>query len=113
MSHLEEQFALVWRAAGGCPFVTEYRFAPPRRWRFDWSAREVKEHIDTGQAPTRRETLVDEHYAPEADAEDAAALVHRALVLAREPHAEHGLLLELRVRVVAVYAAAESEKEAA
>lgn len=69
-----------------------------------WNRREVLEHIATDEPPTVRETLVDEDYPPDVDAEDAAALVHKALALAQ---ADGRALLELRVRVVAVWAGEE------
>ena len=37
MSHLEDQLLFQLRAAGLPPPVAEYRFAPPRRWRFDFA----------------------------------------------------------------------------
>ena len=38
MSHLEDTFALAWQAWGdGTRLVAELRFAPPRRWRFDFA----------------------------------------------------------------------------
>ena len=36
-SPLEAKFALIWRALRGPPLEREYRFAPPRRWRFDFA----------------------------------------------------------------------------
>lgn len=36
-SPLEAKFALLWRALRGPPLVREHRFAPPRRWRFDFA----------------------------------------------------------------------------
>ena len=81
--------------------------------RFGWSAKEVKEHIDTGQAPTHREKLLAEDWPADADPEDVAALVHAAIRAAqRDGHPEHGALLELRVNVSAVWAASEAERAA-
>ena len=34
-SDLEATFDTLWRQLGGPPLDAEYRFAPPRRWRFD------------------------------------------------------------------------------
>ena len=34
-SSLEKRFAMLWRAYGGKPYVAEYVFAKPRRFRFD------------------------------------------------------------------------------
>lgn len=47
-SALEEQFAVQLRAAGLPEPVREYRFAPPRRFRFDfcWPERKVAVEID-------------------------------------------------------------------
>lgn len=37
-SKLERDFELRWRALGNAPaLVREHRFAPPRRWRFDFA----------------------------------------------------------------------------
>lgn len=36
-SPLEAKFALLWRALRGPPLEREHRFAPPRRWRFDFA----------------------------------------------------------------------------
>lgn len=35
MSDLEAAFDTIWRQLDGPPLVAEYRFAPPRKWRFD------------------------------------------------------------------------------
>ncbi len=35
MSDLEASFDTLWRQLAGPPLVSEHRFAPPRRWRFD------------------------------------------------------------------------------
>lgn len=35
MSDLEAAFDTLWTQLEGPPLVAEYRFAPPRRWRFD------------------------------------------------------------------------------
>jgi len=50
LSHLEEQFAVQLRAAGLPEPVREYRFAPPRRFRFDaaWPDLRVAVEIDGG-----------------------------------------------------------------
>lgn len=34
---LEERFLVIWQSIGGPELVREYRFAPPRRWRFDFA----------------------------------------------------------------------------
>lgn len=34
-SDLEAAFDTLWTQLGGQPLHAEYRFAPPRRWRFD------------------------------------------------------------------------------
>lgn len=81
---------------------------------FGWDAKEIKQHIDTGQAPTHREKLLAEDWPADCDPEDVAALVHSAIRAAqRDGHPEYGRLLELRVNVSAVYAASEAEREAA
>lgn len=36
-SPLEAKFALLWRALRGPALEREHRFAPPRRWRFDFA----------------------------------------------------------------------------
>lgn len=36
-SDLEAAFITRWRQFGGPELVAEYRFAPPRRWRFDFA----------------------------------------------------------------------------
>ncbi len=36
-SPLEAKFAFLWRALRGPALEREYRFAPPRRWRFDFA----------------------------------------------------------------------------
>ncbi|HPA21044.1 MAG TPA: hypothetical protein PLU30_25070 [Verrucomicrobiae bacterium] len=36
-SPLEAKFALLWRALRGPVLAREHRFAPPRRWRFDFA----------------------------------------------------------------------------
>lgn len=36
-SDLEAAFAHHWRLLNGPPLVAEHRFAPPRRWRFDFA----------------------------------------------------------------------------
>lgn len=45
-SNLERQFALHWRAIGGMDLVTEHRFWPPRRWRFDFAHTVAKVGIE-------------------------------------------------------------------
>ncbi|MCC6356991.1 MAG: hypothetical protein IT577_24145 [Verrucomicrobiae bacterium] len=34
---MEDKFAGLWSKLGGPPLEREYRFAPPRRWRFDFA----------------------------------------------------------------------------
>ncbi|MCC6352311.1 MAG: hypothetical protein IT577_00415 [Verrucomicrobiae bacterium] len=34
---MEAKFALLWRRLRGPALVREHRFAPPRRWRFDFA----------------------------------------------------------------------------
>jgi hypothetical protein len=41
VSDLEARFWHWWRALGGPALVSEHRFAPPRRWRFDFAAPEA------------------------------------------------------------------------
>lgn len=50
MSHLEETAALLIRSAGLPEPEREYRFAPPRRWRFDfaWPERRVAVEVEGG-----------------------------------------------------------------
>lgn len=36
-SDLEAMFATLWRQLDGPELVPEYRFMPPRRWRFDFA----------------------------------------------------------------------------
>lgn len=36
-SCLEARFDLFWKALGGSKLTPEYRFNPPRRWRFDYA----------------------------------------------------------------------------
>lgn len=52
MSYLEQRFATALMAFGKDlpPAQREYRFAPPRRWRFDWcwEAEKVAVEIDGG-----------------------------------------------------------------
>ena len=36
-SHLEERFIAIWKELGGSELERELRFAPPRRWRFDFA----------------------------------------------------------------------------
>lgn len=45
-SGLESKFALLWKAAAGPELVPEYRFAPPRRWRFDFAHIESRVSIE-------------------------------------------------------------------
>jgi very-short-patch-repair endonuclease len=49
-SALEETLALQLRATRAPAFVREYRFAPPRRWRFDfaWPDRQIAVEVDGG-----------------------------------------------------------------
>jgi len=49
-SDLEAAFAHWWRIAGGPPLEAEYRFAPPRRFRFDFAhpASRVAIELDGG-----------------------------------------------------------------
>ncbi len=52
MSQAEDDFEVVWRRLGPAGFepVREHRFAPPRRWRFDfaWLERKVAVEIEGG-----------------------------------------------------------------
>lgn len=36
-SQLEQNFATAWRAIGDVALLSEYRFHPTRRWRFDFA----------------------------------------------------------------------------
>ncbi len=45
-SGLEAKFALYWRAMGGPRLEREFRFAPPRRWPFDFAHVESKTAIE-------------------------------------------------------------------
>jgi len=76
MSHLEEQFALVWRAAGGRSFVAEYRFAPSRRWRFDcaWPSQRVAVELEGGVYNQGRHTR-GAGYAADCEKYNTAALL--------------------------------------
>lgn len=49
-STLERTFATFWRQLGGPELTPEYRFAPPRRWRFDFAhpASRVAIELDGG-----------------------------------------------------------------
>ena len=74
-SALERRWELCWRAVNGPDLVREYRFNPPRRWRFDFAHLETRTAIEieggtwTGGRHTRGSGFV-------ADAEkyNAAAL---------------------------------------
>jgi very-short-patch-repair endonuclease len=48
MSDAEDQFAAIWRTHGpdDFPLERECRFAPPRRWRFDFANTERKVAIE-------------------------------------------------------------------
>lgn len=56
--NLEADFALLWRAIGGKPFVTEHRFDPERRWRFDvaWPDERVAVELEGGTWLSGRHT---------------------------------------------------------
>lgn len=41
-SKLEEKFAFIWKALGGCKLEREVRFHPERKWRFDFAVIEKK-----------------------------------------------------------------------
>lgn len=43
---LAEKFADLWAQLGGKELQREYRFAPPRRWRFDFALPEEKIAIE-------------------------------------------------------------------
>jgi len=47
-SALEMLFTLQLKAAALSHWVTEYRFAPPRRWRFDFAWPHLKFAVDIG-----------------------------------------------------------------
>lgn len=57
-SHLEKRFALYWRAVNGAPLVTEHKFHPSRRWRFDFAhlAAKVAIEVEGGQWTGGRHT---------------------------------------------------------
>lgn len=46
MSHLEDRFALLWRALKGPPLAREVRFHETRRWRFDFACPEARVAIE-------------------------------------------------------------------
>lgn len=46
LSHLEMQFQFLWRVMHGPKLVRELRFAPPRRWRFDFAHEGAKVAIE-------------------------------------------------------------------
>ena len=50
MSDLERAFDTIWKQLGGEAGQQEYRFAPPRRWRFDraWPAERVAVELEGG-----------------------------------------------------------------
>jgi hypothetical protein len=60
-------FDRLCQAAGLAAPVAEYRFAPPRRWRFDWAwleqrlALEVQGGLFTGGRHSRGPALLREH----------------------------------------------------
>ena len=45
-SHLEDRFALLWRAANGPPLERELVFFPGRRWRADFAHRPSRSLIE-------------------------------------------------------------------
>lgn len=49
-SRLAQRFERDWHVLGGLPYVKELRFAPPRRWAFDyaWPALMVALEIEGG-----------------------------------------------------------------
>lgn len=55
---LTPDFALLWRMTGGLPFETEYRFEPPRCWRFDlaWPSLKVAVELEGGKWSSGRHT---------------------------------------------------------
>lgn len=65
-----------------------------------WSARQVLEHIDTGRAPTERETVLDLVLSGRPDPEDAADRVFRALCTAAASGTDD--VLEQHIRIVFV-----------
>lgn len=50
MSEIEDTFAFQLRATGIVGWEREYRFAPPRRWRFDfaWPEHKLAIEVDGG-----------------------------------------------------------------
>lgn len=74
--------------------------------RYGWSARQVIEHIDTGQAPTERVTALDAAYPYRADPEEIADAVYRAVCeeLAR---AGERAPLEIHARIIFIYPAGQ------
>lgn len=60
-SNAEAAFLTRWRQLGGPELRTEYRFDPPRRWRFDaalpaaWLAWEIDGGVYSGGRHTRGE----------------------------------------------------------
>lgn len=41
-SDLAAAFRTIWKQLGGCELVSEYRFHPTRRWRFDFAIPDKK-----------------------------------------------------------------------
>ena len=58
-SNLERTFDTLLKQVGGCPApVKEYRYAKPRRWRFDraWPEQKVAVELDGGVYTQGRHT---------------------------------------------------------
>ena len=85
-SSLEAKFALIWRALGGPPLEREFRFAPPRGWRFDFAspedliAIEIEGGVWSGGRHNRPRGFIDDCEKYNA----AAALDWRVFRLPRE-----------------------------
>lgn len=75
MSHLEEAFALAWRVYGdGTRLTREHRFAPPRRWRFDFAALSDRVAVEIeGAVYSRGRHTRGSGYVKDADKYNAAA----------------------------------------
>lgn len=101
MSEAEETLAFQVRAAGLPEPVREYRFAPPRRWRFDfaWADAKVAAEVEGGRWVGGR------HNSPTGFADDcekyAEAVVRGWAVLRVTPEMVHsGAALRLIERVL-------------
>ena len=102
MSIGEETFALHLRAAGIQGFEREHRFAPPRRWKFDFANPALKVALEVeGGTWSRSRHTSGKGYAADCEKYSTAAVMGWRVLRFTTDQVKSGMALQMLQQAIA------------